>query len=132
MMMPLFKLKTNPIMNMKETSAFLNTCEKVLGFLCVVLMICVIQKDIGVWGLDNTAGCIGFALAILVLLLNYFGWWQSFHGRQSVRMMMIYMVVLPPIFYACIGLWRQNWALFVTAVLFLCIHVVHVRGNLRA
>ena len=37
MLMPLFHLETNPIMNMTETSAALDMCEKILGSLCIAL-----------------------------------------------------------------------------------------------
>ena len=41
MVMPLFHLETNPIMNMAESSAALDVCEKILGSLCIALMIFV-------------------------------------------------------------------------------------------
>ena len=45
MIMPLFKLKTNPIMNMTETSPCLDTLEKILGSLCITLMLFIVNKD---------------------------------------------------------------------------------------
>ena len=39
MLMPLCHLETNPIMNMTETSVILDICEKVLGSLCIALMV---------------------------------------------------------------------------------------------
>ena len=45
MIMPLFKLKTNPIMNMTETSPYLDILEKVLGSLCIALMIFIVNKN---------------------------------------------------------------------------------------
>ena len=45
MVMPLFHLETNPIMNMVETSAALDVCEKVLGSLCIALMIFVVHEE---------------------------------------------------------------------------------------
>lgn len=38
MIMPLLKLESNPIMNMQESSLVLNTCEKILGSICIALM----------------------------------------------------------------------------------------------
>ena len=35
--MPLFKMESNPIMNMQETSMVLEICEKVLGSFCIFL-----------------------------------------------------------------------------------------------
>lgn len=45
MVMPTLHLETNPIMNMMETSAALDICEKVLGSLCIALMVCVVHRD---------------------------------------------------------------------------------------
>lgn len=45
MVMPLFHLEANPIMNMVETSAALDVCEKVLGSLCIALMIFVVHEE---------------------------------------------------------------------------------------
>lgn len=45
MLMPLFHLETNPIMNMTETSAVPEACEKILGSLCIVLMVFIVHKD---------------------------------------------------------------------------------------
>ena len=43
--MPFFPLETNPIMQMTETSAALDLWEKILGSLCIALMIFVVHKD---------------------------------------------------------------------------------------
>ena len=45
MIMPLFKLKNNPIMNMTETSPYLDILEKVLGSLCIALMVFIVNKN---------------------------------------------------------------------------------------
>ena len=37
-LMPLFHPETNPIMDMTETSAVLDVCEKILGSLCIAIM----------------------------------------------------------------------------------------------
>ena len=45
MLMPLFRLETNPIMNTTESSATLDILEKILESLCVALMVFVVHKD---------------------------------------------------------------------------------------
>lgn len=131
LMMPLFKLETNPIMNMQETSVFLDVCEKTLGSLCIFLMLFMVHKDIGVLEVGSGIAQIGFTLTIAVLLLNYFGWWLYFHGHQSIGIMMFFIVVLPPLYYVCIGFWRQNRLLVFTGIIFLAVHFMHVLGNLK-
>ena len=45
--------------------------------------------------------------------------------------MMLFIVAMPPLYYAAVGLWRRNVALVVTAGVFLAVHFMHVYGNLR-
>lgn len=40
----------------------------------------VVQKNVGFWNLGERNGQIGFGLAAMVLLLNYFGWGIYFYG----------------------------------------------------
>ena len=73
-----------------------------------------------------------FAVAMGVLLLNFFGWGLYFGGHQSVFVMMFFIVVMPPLYYVAIGLWRRNVLLAALGAAFLVVHFVHVYGNLKA
>ena len=131
MLMPLFRLETNPIMNMTETSVLLDSCEKVLGSLCVALMVFVIHKDAKLFSVSDGREKLFFTLAVILLLANFAGWALYFTGHQSIFVMMLFLVVLPPLYYVAIGLWRQNTPLTVTGLVFLAVHFFHVLGNLR-
>lgn len=132
MIMPLFKLQTNPIMEMRETSAALNICEKMLGSLCIALMTFIVHGDTKLFSISTFGERLFFCIAAGILLLNYFGWFLYFMGHQSVAVMMFFIVVLPPLFYVFIGLWRKNVVLTVTGCVFLIVHFVHVLGNLKS
>ena len=131
MLMPLFHLETNPIMNMTERSVALDVCEKILGSLCIALMIFIIHKDATFFSAANAREKPFFILAMAVLFTNFFGWGLYFSGHQSVLVMMLFIVVLPPLYYVAIGLWRQNTPLTVSGVIFLTVHFAHVFGNLK-
>ena len=131
MVMPLFHLETNPIMNMAESSAALDVCEKILGSLCIALMIFVVHKDAVLFSISEGRERLFFALAMIILLTNFLGWGLYFMGRQSIFVMMFFIVLMPPLYYAAIGLWRKNVPLAVTGVVFLAVHFAHVYGNLR-
>ena len=90
MVMPLFRLETNPIMNMVETSAALDVCEKVLGSLCIALMLFVVHKDAVLFSISEWREKLYFTLALIVLLANFFGWGLYFAGHQSVFVMMLF------------------------------------------
>lgn len=131
MMMPLLKLKTNPIMKMQESSVLLNTCEKILGSFCIALMIFVVCDEKKFFSISNTKELVFFSIAVGVLLLNFFGWFLYFTGHQSIFIMMFFIVLLPPLYYVFIGLWRNNIILTVTGCIFLVVHFTHVLGNLK-
>lgn len=131
MVMPMFKLQTNTIMNMPESSAVLDAFEKALGSLCIAFMLFIVNKDSNLFLPANGKEKIFFALSVAVLLLNFIGWGIYFSGCQSVFVMMFFIVLLPPLYYFFIGLWRKNILLTVTAVPFLIVHFIHVLGNLR-
>lgn len=131
MIMPLFKLETNPIMNMKESSMILETAEKILGSLCIAFMMFIVNKNTELFSVADSKEKLFFILTVLVLLLNFIGWAFYFGGHQSVFVMMFFIVLMPPLYYIFIGLWRSNMVLTVTGGLFLIVHFIHVLGNLR-
>lgn len=131
MVMPLFKLQTNPIMSMTESSRILDMFEKILGSLCIAFMIFIVNKNSNLFLPAEDREKIFFMLSVTVLLLNFIGWGIYFSGRQSVFVMMFFIVLMPPLYYFFIGLWRENILLTVTAVPFLIIHFIHVLGNLK-
>ena len=130
-LMPLFHLETNPIMNMAETSAVLDVCEKILGSLCIALMVFIVHKDATLFLIANDREKLFFTLAMVILLTNFFGWGLYFTGHQSIFVMMSFIVLLPPLYYVTIGLWRQNVPLTATGAIFLVVHFTHVLGNLK-
>ncbi len=132
MLMPLFHLETNPIMNITETSAVLDVCEKILGSLCIVLMVFIVHKDATLFSIVDGREKLFFTLATVILLTNFFGWGLYFAGHQSIFVMLFFIVAMPPLYYVAVGLWRQNTPLVVTGAVFLTVHLFHVLGNLRS
>lgn len=131
MVMPLFRLEVNPIMTMPESSPVLERCEKLLGSLCIALMLFVVHGQKGFFSAAAGQERLFFLLALLALLLNFFGWGLYFTGHQSLFVMMAFLVAMPPLFYVFTGLWRSNWLLVGAGYLFLPVHFIHVLGNLK-
>lgn len=131
MVMPLIKMENNPIMNMQESSVLLNTCEKILGSLCIAFMSFVVCDEKKVFSIGESQELLYFSISVGVLLLNFFGWFLYFTGHQSIFIMMFFIVVLPPLYYVFIGLWRDNIILAITGCMFLVVHFTHVLGNLK-
>ena len=116
---------------MQESSSFLNICEKALGCLCIAVMLLIVHKNMAVFGFGSGFEKFGFAAALSVLLLNFFGWGLYFSGHQSAGIILIFLVVMPPLYYTFIGLWRRNWVLLLMGSLFAVVHFTHVYGNLK-
>ena len=131
LLMLLLHLQTNPIMNMTETSAALDMCEKILGSLCIALMVFVVHRDATLFSIADGREKLFFTLAVVILLANFFGWALYFAGRQSLFIMMFFIVLLPSLYYVAVGLWRRNVPLAVTGAVFLIVHFTHVLGNLK-
>ncbi|MCR5601138.1 MAG: hypothetical protein K6G33_10420 [Ruminococcus sp.] len=131
MVIPLFRLGSDPIMHMKESSAVLDVLEKVLGSLCIALMAFVVHKDAEFFAVGSGSAKLFFWLAAAVLLLNFAGWGLYFAGHQTFFVMMFFIVLLPPLYYVFIGLWRNNIPLTAVGAVFLIVHFVHVWGNLK-
>lgn len=131
MVMPLFRLETNPIMNMQESSIVLNVCEKVLGLLCITFMTFVVQDGAKFFSVKAGKEAVFFGIVVGIILLNFGGWLLYFTGHQSLIVMMFFIVMLPPLYYVFIGLWRNNILLTITGGIFLIVHFVHVLRNLR-
>lgn len=127
--MPLFHLESNPIMNLPESSPALALWEKVLGSLCIVLMTFVVRGDAALFSVSGKQERLFFFLAAVVLLVNFFGWGLYFAGHQSRLVMLLFLVLLPPLYYILIGLWRGNPALVLTGSAFLAVHFTHVYCN---
>ena len=131
MIMPLLKLESNPIMNMQESSVVLNTCEKILGSLCIALMTFVVCDEKKLFSIRDTHELLFFGIFMGILLLNFFGWFLYFTGHQSTFVMMFFIVMMPPLYYVFIGLWRSHVLLTITGCIFLIVHFTHVLGNLK-
>ena len=64
MIMPLFKLETNPIMNLQESSIILDICDKMFASLCIALMTFVVHKNAAMFSIDEKSEKIFFLVVI--------------------------------------------------------------------
>ena len=131
MIMPFLKLHENPIMNLKNSYTALDIAEKILGSGCVAMMVFLVQKDQVMFSVSGSREKLFFLSAAAVLGLNFLGWALYFTGHQSIFVMMFFIVLMPPLYYIFIGLWRQNIPLAVTGSVFLIIHFAHVLLELK-
>ena len=130
MIMPLLHLATNPIMAMPTNVLWVDICQNILGVLCVVAMILIVNKDNQLFAVKTKPEIIFFSLAVGAIVLNFLGWVLYFCGLQSVAVMIIFLFVTPPLYYLFIGLWRKNYFLVALSSMFLVVHLTNGLINL--
>lgn len=130
MIMPLIPLETNPVMNMPANSLFLDICEKILGVLCVVTMILIVNKENKLFSVESEYEKVFFGATVTAIALNFVGWVLYYCGLQSVAIMIVFIFALPPLYYLFIGLWRKNYFLVAVSGLFFAVHLSNAFVNL--
>lgn len=128
--MPLIPLPANPVMNMPTNSMFLDICEKILGVLCVAVMILIVHKDNKLFSVKTNGEIAFFSVAAGMIALNFVGWILYYCGMQSIAIMIIFIFALPPLYYLFIGLWRKNYFLVGISGIFFIIHLSNAFVNL--
>ena len=130
MVMPLIPLEANPVMNMPANSLFLDICEKILGVLCIVVMLLIVNKNSALFSVHTKSEIAFFSVAVGLIVANFVGWALYYCGLQSVAIMIVFIFALPPLYYLFVGLWRKNYFLVITAGLFFAVHLSNAFVNL--
>ena len=130
MLMPLLHLETNPIMNLPTNSLFLDVCEKILGVLCVVFMVLIVNHDTKFFSVNSKFEIASFSVAVGMIVFNFIDWVLYFCGLQSAAIMIVFLFALPPLYYLLIGLWRKNYFLVSAGALFFVVHLTNACINL--
>lgn len=129
--MPLIPLSSNPLMEMQDKSVILNTIEKLLGVSCIITMLFLVRGDVKWFSLSTKKEIILFSVAMIAIIGYFIGWIFYYNGLQSLPLMLCTLVALPPIYYAFIGLWRENYVLAILGGMFLVAHISNVWNNLN-
>ncbi len=74
MVMLLFKLQTNPIMNMTELLRILDIFEKVLGLICIDFMILIVNKNSNLFLPAEDREKIFFAMPVCCFVVLFMLW----------------------------------------------------------
>jgi hypothetical protein len=128
--MPLIPLQSNPLMEMSDRSMALNIAEKVLGVSCVVTMLFLVRSDAKWFSFRTLKERVFFSVAMIAIVGYFIGWIFYYNGFQTLPIIFCFLVALPPIYYAFIGLWRGNYILAVLGGMFLIAHLSNVWNNL--
>lgn len=125
MIMPLMKLQSNPIMNMKNEIAWLTVVQTAIGILTMVLLMLTVKGDELIFSLESTKEKTGFVLMILMILVNFIGWALYFSGYQISWLIVITQFAAVPLYYLFYGVWKNNWLMVCSASIFFIIHTIN-------
>ena len=123
MLMPLFRLETNPIMNMTEASEALDICEKVLGVLCIILMIFVVHKDAKLFSVSDDREKVCFTFALILLLANFAGWALYFTVKKLLTKIKHRCIIRPSDFGDITGRWPLPVWSFLPCTFHMCLEI---------
>jgi hypothetical protein len=121
-----FHLPANPLMEMKTAIPVLEIFEKLFGILTIILLVFVTNGNVLVFPKKRLYNKLLLLLALSFLVLYYVGWYFYFRGCQSLALILILLVSMPPFYYMLLGLWRKNYPLAVNSVFFLLFHIANV------
>ena len=129
--MPFIRMESNLLIEMQDKSALLNAVEKILGVLCINVMIFLVRGDSTWFSLKTKREIIFFCIAMMAIIVYFVSWVFYFQGFHSLPFLLSTLVSMPPIYYTFIGLWRKNYVLAVLGGIFLITHLANVWNNLR-
>ena len=125
MLMPLFHLETNPIMNMKNEIKWIQTVQGIFGMLSMILLMLIVRDDVKLIPIETTKDKVFLFLTILMILINFIGWTLYYMGHQYGWLIIITQFAVVPLYYLFLGLWQRNYLLAGTAVPFFVIHTIN-------
>ena len=123
--MPLVKPESNPIMNMQNEIKWIETVQGILGMLSMFLLMLLVRDDVNLFSIATIREKAFFALTLVMLLVNFVGWAFYYTGHQYGWLIVISQFAVVPLYYLCIGLWKNNYPLVGTAAIFFIIHTIN-------
>ena len=123
--MPLIKPASNPIMNMTNEIKWIETAQGIFGLLSMIMLMLIVRDDVRLIPQETTIDRTFFFLMALMILINFIGWIFYYTGHQYGWLIIISQFAVVPLYYLFFGLWKSNYLLVGTAVVFFVIHTIN-------
>ena len=125
MIMPLTKMKSNPIMNMQNEIPWIEKTQGIFGALSMIMLMLIVKDNDKFFSIGTYKEKIFFAITVLMILINYMGWTFYYLGFQYGWLIVISQFAVVPLYYLFFGLWKSNYLLVATASVFFIIHTIN-------
>lgn len=125
MIMPLIKLRTNPIMNMQNEIPWIEKTQGIFGVLSMALLMLIVRDNDKFFSIASSREKVFLAITVLMILINFIGWIFYYLGFQYSWLIVISQFAVVPLYYLFFGLWKSNYLLVGTASVFFIIHTIN-------
>lgn len=125
MIMPIIKLKSNPIMNMQNEIPWIEKTQGILGVLSMILCMLIVNDNDKFFSIVTYKEKGFFAITVLMILINFTGCFFYYLGFQYGWLIVISQFAVVPLYYLFFGLWKGNYLLVSTASVFFIIHTIN-------
>ena len=125
MIMPLIKMKSNPVMNMQNEIPWIEKTQGIFGALSMIMLMLIVKDNDKFFSIGTYKEKIFFAITVLMILINYMGWTFYYLGFQYGWLIVISQFAVVPLYYLFFGLWKSNYLLVATASVFFIIHTIN-------
>ena len=82
MIMPLIKLKSNPIMNMQNEIPWIEKTQGIFGVLSMILLMSIVKDNDKFFSIATNKEKVFFVITVLMILINFIGWAFYYLGFQ--------------------------------------------------
>ena len=74
MIMPLIKMKSNPIMNMPNEILWIEKAQGIFGILSMILLMLIVKDNDKFFSIATYKEKAFFTITVLMILINFIGW----------------------------------------------------------
>lgn len=125
MIMPLIKMKANPIMNMQNEIPWIEKTQGIFGVLSMILLMLIVKDNEKFFSIVTYKEKAFFTITVFMILINFTGWAFYYLGFQHSWLIVISQFAVVPLYYLFFGLWKSNYLLVGTASVFFIIHTIN-------
>lgn len=125
MIMPLIKMKSNPIMNMPNEIPWIEKTQGIFGMLSMILLMLIVKDNDKFFSIAAYKEKAFFTITVIMILINFMGWAFYYLGFQYGWLIVISQFAVVPLYYLFFGLWKSNYLLVGTASVFFIIHTMN-------
>lgn len=122
LILPRLGVSLTPLMSLPTAFSWLDFLEKFFGIATVVTFVFIVRTPIRPQQLFLRAAAVPLAI-------YYVGWGIYTLGFHALFFYLFFLVLMPPLYYIFLGLWRKNKVSVLLGLPFLILHLINFSIN---